>query len=93
MGPGLVASTANAPSAASKYDGMGFELMPPLKSDRDPEKSPVILWVAKTLADNGFPEKLTTCKNLLKNLRERDFIKFDRAKQEWSGVFHEPSFG
>ncbi len=88
-----VIEARRAPSTASKYDGMGFERMPPLKGDRDPENSPVVLWVAKTLADNGFPEKLATCKNLLKNLRERGFIKFDSATQEWSGVFHEPSFG
>lgn len=84
---------ARLPSAASKYDGMGFEHMPPLKGDRDPEKSPVVQWVAKTLADNGFPERLSTCKNLLKNLRERGFIRFDSNTQEWSGVFYDPSFG
>jgi RecA-family ATPase len=90
---GKKAEERRAPSAASKYDGMGFEQMPPLKGDRDPEKSPVILWVCGVLESTGFPETPEKARHILRNLQERGFVKFDRETREWTGVYYDPSFG
>lgn len=73
----------------SKYDGLGFEQMPPLKGGREAEQSPAVLWIAEVLEKRGFPESPAKVKNIMRTLERLGFIHFDTDRLVWHGSMHD----
>ena len=80
-----------------KYDGFGFEHMPPLagpsRADKyDPAKSPAVQWVMEKLEEHGEPKKPAAAFSLLGKVLRGDFVEFDQQTKLWQGRFYDPWF-
>ena len=73
----------------SKYDGFGFEQMPPLKGARDPAESPAVKWVGEVLEKRGYPEEPAKVKNVMRTLERLGFIQFDTERLLWHGSLYD----
>lgn len=100
--PGVVRPEAGArggrpKGGARKYDGFGFEQMPPLagpsREDKyDPAKSPAVLWVMDKLEASGTPLKPPAAFNVMNKVLRDDYIEFDSSSRMWKGRFYDPDF-
>jgi RecA-family ATPase len=77
---------------ASKYDDMGFELMPPRTNDNDPQRSELIKHICQTMDDRGEPTDLKRADNIRRVLSRAGIIVFDKEGRTWQGNLYSPSF-